>query len=507
MKGKVYLVGAGPGDYKLLTLKGLECIKKSDVIVYDRLVNKNYLKEAKGSCEFIYVGKSANNHTLSQEEINRLIVNKANEGKIVTRLKGGDPYVFGRGGEEGELLYKEDIDFEVVPGITSAIGGLCYAGIPITHRDYASSFHVITGHLRDDEKENSEINWNSLANINGTLVFLMGIANLDKISLNLIKEGKSKDTPVALISWATNHNQKVITTTLEDAYETAISNNVKPPTLIVIGDIVELRNRLNFFESKPLFGKNIIITRSRTQNSSLVSKISDLGGNAIEVPTIKIEKIENNIELENEIKNIKDYTYLILSSKNAVEIFFDKLEEMNLDSRILSNLKVCTIGSSTAKEIKNRGIRADIVPEKFVAEYLFEELKDVLKSTDKVLIPRAKNSRDFLVKKISDICEVKEVHTYETILDDSKKEEVLELLKHGEIDYITFTSSSTIKNFVDIIGIKNIDKINNLKVISIGPITTQSANNLNVNVYKEAEVSSIEGIINSILNDEFMGEE
>ena len=501
MKGKVYLVGAGPGDYKLLTLKGLECIKKADVIVYDRLANKNYLKEAKENCEFIYVGKASSNHTLPQDDINRVIADKAKEGKIVTRLKGGDPYVFGRGGEEGELLKEEGIEFEVVPGITSAIGGLCYAGIPITHRDHASSFHVITGHLREDDKENPEINWNALANTNGTLVFLMGVANLQKISSNLIKEGKSKDTPVALISWATRYNQRVITSTLENVYETAVRENVKPPTLIAVGDVVGLRDKLNFFETKPLFGKNVIVTRSRTQSSSLVSKISDLGGNPIEVPTIKIDKIENNIALENEIKNIKDYTYLILISKNAVDIFFDKLDEMNLDGRALSNLKVCAIGSATAKEIKNRGIKADIVPEKFVAEYLFEELKDVLKATDKVLIPRAKNARDFLVNKISEICYVKEVHTYETVLDDSKKEEVLEVLNSEEANYITFASSSTVTNFVEIIGQENIDKLNKLKVISIGPITTQTAKDLNISIYKEADIATIDGMIDCIMND------
>ena len=329
----------------------------------------------------------------------------------------------------------------------------------------------------------------------------MGVANLQKISSNLIKEGKSKDTPVALISWATRSNQRVITSTLENVYETAVRENVKPPTLIAVGDVVELRDKLNFFESKPLFGKNVIVTRSRTQSSSLVSKISDLGGNPIEVPTIKIEKIENNIALENEIKNIKDYTYLILTSKNAVDIFFDKLDEMDLDSRVLANLKVCAIGSATAKEIKNRGIKADIVPEKFVAEYLFEELKDILKDSDKVLIPRAKNARDFLVDKISEICEVKEVHIYETVLDDSKKDEVLEVLNSEEANYITFASSSTVTNFVEIIGQENIDKLNKLKVISIGPITTQTAKDLNISIYKEADIATIDGMIDCIMND------
>ena len=501
MKGKVYLVGAGPGDYKLLTLKGLECIKKADVIVYDRLANKDYLKEAKENCEFIYVGKASSNHTLPQDDINMVIVNKAKEGKVVTRLKGGDPYVFGRGGEEGEVLREEGIEFEVVPGITSAIGGLCYAGIPITHRDYASSFHVITGHLREDDKDNTEINWNALANTNGTLVFLMGVANLQKITLNLIKEGKSKDTPVALISWATRYNQTVITSTLENVYEEALKVNIKPPTLIVIGDVVKLREKLNFFEDKPLFGKDVIVTRARTQSSSLVSKISDLGGNPIEIPTIKINKIENNIELENEIKNIRDYTYLVLTSKNAVQIFFDKLYKMNLDSRALANLKVCAVGSATAKEIRNNGINPDIIPEQFVSEYLFEELKSVLKSTDKVLIPRTKNARDFLVNKISKICSVKEIHIYETVLNNIKKDEILKGLNSLEEKYITFTSSSTVTNFVDIIGMDNIDELNKLKVISIGPITTETANSLGINVYREANISTIDGMVDCIIND------
>ena len=498
MKGKVYLVGAGPGDYKLLTLKGLECIKEADVIVYDRLANLNYLKEAKPNCEFIYVGKASSNHTLPQEDINRVIANKAKEGKIVTRLKGGDPYVFGRGGEEGQLLKEEGIDFEVIPGVTSAIGGLCYAGIPITHRDHASSFHVVTGHLRDDDKENPEINWNALANIRGTLVFLMGVANLKKISENLIKEGKSKDTPVDLISWATRYNQRVITSTLEDVYETAVRENVKPPTLIAVGSVVGLRDTLNFFEKKPLFGKNIMVTRSRTQSSSIVEKIMDLGGNPIEIPTIKIEKIENNTELENEISNIKDYTYLVLTSKNAVEIFFDKLEEMNLDTRALANLKVCAIGSATAKEIKSRGIIADIVPKAFVAESLFDELKDKLTKEDNILIPRAKNARDYLVDKLSEICTVKEVHTYESVIDTSKKGEILDILEKEELDFITFASSSTVRNFVEIIGQDNLDKINSSKVISIGPITSATAEELNINVYKEAEKATIDKIVEAI---------
>lgn len=499
MKGKVYLVGAGPGDYKLMTLKGIECIKKADVIVYDRLANDKYLKEAKENCEFIYVGKASSNHVLPQDQINEVITKKAKEGKIVTRLKGGDPYVFGRGGEEAEFLLDNNIDFEVVPGITSAIGGLCYAGIPITHRDYASSFLVITGHLKDDE--NDELNWNALANNEGTLVFLMGIANLKKISENLIKEGKSKDTPVALISWATRYNQRAVTATLENVYETAIIEKVKPPTLIVVGDVVELRDKLNFFEKKPLFGKNILVTRARTQSSKLVEKIMDLGGNPIEVPTIKIEKIENNLELEKEIENIKEYNYLILTSQNGVNMFFDKLNLMNLDIRVLSNLKICAIGSATAKELKNRGIIADIVPEKFVAESMYDELRSILKKEDKILIPRGANARDLLVDKLSEICTIKEVHTYKTVLEDENKEEIISLLNEEIVDYITFTSSSTVSNFIDIIGKENIDKLKNVKIISIGPVTSNTAKELGLEVYKEPTNYTINDLIDCIIED------
>lgn len=501
MRGKVYLVGAGPGDYKLITLKALECIRKSDVIVYDRLANIEYLKEAKDNCEFINVGKASSNHLLPQDDINRLIADKALEGKTVTRLKGGDPYVFGRGGEEAELLRDENIDFEVVPGITSPIGGLCYAGIPITHRDHASSFHVITGHPRKDGKETKEINWNALANVKGTLVFLMGIANLKNISENLIKEGKDKDTPVAFVSWATRPNQRVVTATLESAYEVVIKENIKPPTLIVVGTVVNLREKLNFFEEKPLFGKNIVVTRCRAQSSALAEKISDMGGNPIEIPTIKIQKVEDNKELEVEINKIKNYTYIIFGSKNAVDIFFDKLNEMGYDARALSNSKICAIGGETAKSIKSRGVIADIVPKKYVAEGLYEELKDIINENDKILIPRAKNARDFLISKLSEKCYVKEVITYESVIDNNKKNLALEVIEDESVDYITFASSSTVKNFITLIGKENLKKLENKKIISIGPITSKTIEDFGLGVYKEAEVATIDSTIEAISND------
>ncbi|MFU0824642.1 uroporphyrinogen-III C-methyltransferase [Clostridium sp.] len=496
MRGKVYLVGAGPGDYKLITLKGMDSIRIADVIVYDRLVNKNLLKNAKKDCEFIYVGKKSSNHTKTQDEINDIIADKAKEGKIVTRLKGGDPYVFGRGGEEGEYLRERGIDFEVVPGITSAIGGLCYAGIPITHRDYASSFHVITGHLKDEDKE---LDWQSLAKLKGTLVFLMGIANLNKIAANLIENGKDKATPTALINWATTQNQRVVEGTLENIYEIALKENIESPTIIVVGEVVKLRKHLNFFESKPLFGKNIVVTRSRAQSSKLVDNIMNLGGNPIEFPTIKIEKIKPNEALDREIERLSQYSYIIFTSENGVKIFFDRLFELNYDSRKLGNIKIVAIGPATSKALKERGIAADIIPKRFVGEAVVEELQGILSKKDRILIPRASEARPYLVEKLSEICDVVECKTYRTVKGEGNKEEILELLNEDKIDYVTFTSSSTVKNFVEIIGKENLDKLKNTKIISIGPITSNTIKDFGLNVYKEAEEYTIDGIIKALI--------
>ena len=308
----------------------------------------------------------------------------------------------------------------------------------------------------------------------------------------------SKDTPVAFVSWATRYNQRVVTSTLENAYEVAIEKEVKPPTLIVIGKVVNLREKLNFFENKPLFGKNIMVTRSRTQNSKLVEKITDLGGNPIEIPTIKIEKVGKNTELENEIKNLKDYTYLILTSKNGVDIFFDKLDEMGLDCRALANTKVCAMGVQTAKAIANRGIKADIVPTKAIGESLYDELKDIVTKEDKILIPRAKNARDFLIDKLNEISNVKEVITYESVIDYSKREDSIKIIEEGNLDYITFASSSTVKNFIKLIGEENKSKLSNTKIISIGKITTKTILDNGLKVYKESEEASIASMIEAM---------
>ena len=501
MIGKVYLIGAGPGDYKLLTLKGKECLEKADVIVYDRLANEAYLGLGKASCEYINVGEASSNHTLPQDEINELLAVKAKEGKIVARLKGGDPYVFGRGGEEGEYLFERGIPFEVVPGVTSAIGGLCYAGIPITHRDCASSFHVITGHLKEGSKDS--INWDALVGLNGTLVFLMGIGNLEQITKNLLAAGKDKETPVGLVSWATRYNQSVVTGTLETIYEKALAHQVKPPTLIVVGEVVNLREKLNFFENMPLFGKQIVVTRTRKQSSQLVEAIRDLGGSPLEFPTIEIAPIKENDKLIAAFKELSKYTHLVLTSPNGVEVFFDALEAEGKDARALAHLKIAVIGEATRKALKQRGISADIMPEKAVAESLVDCLEKELTAEDYVLLPHSALSREVLVSRLQDICKVEDIPTYETLPVEDSSEEVgyigrealLGKLAEGAIDYITFTSSSTVHHLVERIGKDQLAILEQTQLISIGEVTTKTLESYGLKVAGQAKKASVTELI------------
>lgn len=499
MKGKVYLIGCGPGDYKLITLKGKEIINNADVIVYDRLISTKLLEDAKENCEFIYVGKESKNHTKTQDQINEIIYQHAINGKIVARLKGGDPYVFGRGGEEGQYLIQRGIEIEVIPGITSAIGGLAYAGIPITHRDFASSFHVITGHLKD---EGEELKWEVLAKLNGTLVFLMGMSELKNITSNLMENGMDVNTPVGIVHWAATEKQQVVTGDLMSICNIVKQNGIKNPSIIVIGHVVNLRNELNFHENKPLFGKSILVTRARQQASILSDSIYNLGGNPIEFPTIKIEDISTEEYICQEIKNISKFTYLIFTSQNGVEIFMKRLFSLGMDSRQLKDIKIVAIGKVTAKALKKFYLRADIIPLEYVAEGIYKELKNLIKKEDKILIPRAEEARDYLVDELSKICQVTELKIYRTVLGEGtgKHEDIEDLLVKGKIDYITFTSSSTVKNLCSILGEKK-ELLNGTKLISIGPITSKTIESLGFEVYNEAKVYDIEGLVNVLIED------
>lgn len=494
MSGKVYLVGAGPGDFELMTLKGLNALKKADVLVYDRLASPEYLKMVPKGCELIYVGKKASEHTLQQEDINSLLIEKAEGGKCVVRLKGGDPYVFGRGGEEGESLYEKGIDFEVVPGITSAIGGLAYAGIPITHRDYASSFHVITGHLKSEEKDHD---WQAIAGYEGTLVFLMGLSNLSKIQERLMQFGKSGSTPAALVEWATTPRQRKLISTLEELPFEAERLKFQSPSLIVVGEVVNAHTALDTWARKPLYGKTVAVTRGRDQASGLVADLREQGAVVIETPTIRIEGIESDA-LVHAVAHIKEYTHLIFTSVNGVHFFFQALMKAGKDTRSLGHMTCTVIGSATYEALLQKGIKADHMPENYVAESVWKILEPVLTSGDKVLIPRAKGARSFLVDRISEVCPVEEVALYEALPDDSS---IMDKETLSRVDYVTFTSSSTVKHFFETYGSEAKDLLDRAQAISIGPITTQTLRDYGVNQSLEAEVYTTAGITEALLKE------
>ena len=503
MKGKVYLVGAGPGDYGLLTLKGLECIRKAEVIVYDRLINIDYLKEASTQCELIDVGKSAAHHTLPQEQINQLLAQKAKEGKFVTRLKGGDPYVFGRGGEEGGYLYEHHIPFEVVPGVTSAIAGLCYAGIPITHRDYASSFHVVTGHLRENGES---IQWQALAQMGGTIVFLMGVSHLNEICIHLRAEGMKEDTLVAVINWGTTTRQKVVVGNLATIEEVAGKAMITSPSLIVVGEVVSLREKLNFFEKKPLFGKTIVTTRARSGGGDLANKLSTLGAKVIEFPTIRIVPTPMK-DLEERLKGIRGYNYLIFTSQNTVGLFFEKLFDMGMDVRMLLGIQIVAIGQATARALKQYGIRADLIPEHYVAESIGELLVPKLKGGERILFPKGAKSRNLLEGMLNQVAQVETVTLYENHMESIEKEPLMAAINAQQVDYITFTSSSTVNHFLSLVGREHLSKINEAKLIAIGDTTAETMMENGLKVYGKPEQFTIDAMITYILKDSVVKED
>ncbi|MBF0117533.1 MAG: uroporphyrinogen-III C-methyltransferase [Desulfobacterales bacterium] len=497
-KGIVYIVGAGPGDPSLITLKGLECISKSNVIIYDYLASPMLLKYALKDTEIIYVGKKAGDHTMPQEAICDLIVQKAKDGNTVCRLKGGDPFIFGRGGEEIEALKKAGLPFEVVPGITSAIAVPAYAGIPLTHRKANATLAFVTGN-EDPNKEGSNISWESLANI-GTLVFLMGVGNLKSISEKLISHGKSPDTKVALIRWGTTPNQVTITGNLSNIFN--LAEGIKPPAIIVVGDVVGFREDMLWYEKKPLFGKRIVVTRSREQASELVKCLSDLGAECIECPTIKINPIKESKDLDNAIENLSNYDWIVFTSANGVEFFFKRLFEQGKDVRALSNIKTSAIGPATAKKLLEYGFKTDIIPDTYISEAIVRCFEKENIKNKKILVPRAKEAREILVTELSKMgALVNEVPVYSTEQTEEKRDVILSRLQDKTIDIVTFTSSSTAKNFRALLPDENWQNLMaGVSIAAIGPITAKTAQDIGFNVKIVAETYTIQGLITAILN-------
>jgi uroporphyrinogen III methyltransferase / synthase len=500
MNNKVYLVGAGPGDPGLITVKGRDCIATADVIIYDYLAAPALLSHARKDAQRIYVGKKGGDHTLPQDQINQLIVEKARQGLTVCRLKGGDPFIFGRGGEEIEELIAAGIDFEVVPGVTSAIAAPAYAGIPLTHRRLASSVTFITGH-EDPAKETSSIHWEALANIGGTLVFFMGVKNLPHITGQLLSFGMKAETPVALVRWGTTPSQQTVTGTLETILSVAESAAIRPPSLIVVGDVVSLRDSMKWFENRPLFGKTIVVTRARTQASDMVARLTQLGANCIECPVIKVVPADDDQNLDAAISKIKEYDWLIFTSVNGVDYFFSRLYENEKDFRCLGHLQTAVIGPATAERLKNYGINTDILPESFRAESIIDAFKNETVSGKKILLPRAKQSRPILPDELTKMgATVHEVTAYQTILDADQGQMLIDQLEAGKIDMITFTSSSTVTNFKSLIPADRFDAlIKNVTIAAIGPITAETAQKNGFIVHLSADEYTIPGLCEAIL--------
>ncbi len=500
MTGMVYLVGAGPGDYRLVTLKAVECLQQADVVVYDHLADPRILQWAPEDAERIYVGKVSSHHTMKQPDISQLLVDKAKEGKTVVRLKGGDPYVFGRGGEEGILLDENDVPFEVVPGITSAISVPNYAGIPVTHRGIATSFSVITGH-EDPTKGQSGIRWDKLATGTDTLIFLMGIANLPNITAKLIENGRPADTPAAVIRWGTKPEQRVLETTVGTAADDVVRTGMKPPAIFIVGDVCRLRHQLQWFDrpsQKPLFGKNVIVTRARPQASRLTKELEKLGAAVQEIPAITFTAPSDHYAaIDKAIADLNRYNWIVFTSMNGVSQFFDRLHQAGKDTRALGYARIATIGTATAEALKTYGVHADLIPGEYCAEGMLESFKGQLPPHAKVLIPRAEVAREVLPDGLREMgAEVDVVPAYQTVTADTDGGELAKKLESGEIDLITFTSSSTVKNLVKILG--SAEPLAKVKTACIGSVTADTAKSLGVHVDIVAETYTIDGLVEAI---------
>ncbi|WP_310551414.1 uroporphyrinogen-III C-methyltransferase [Paenibacillus glufosinatiresistens] len=501
MTGRVYLVGAGPGDARLITLKGLECIRKSDVLVYDRLASPRLLKWMKPGGEKIYVGKTTNRHTMKQEEINRLLVELALQGKTVTRLKGGDPTIFGRVGEEAELLRQHGVPYEIVPGVTSAIAVPAYAGIPVTHRDYASSLSIITGHESPDKLDQA-IHWDKLTQATGTLIFMMGVAKIGYISSNLIKHGRPPETPVALVRWGTRAEQETLVGTLADIEAKVTALNFQSPAVIVVGEVVGQREKLQWAEALPLFGRRILVTRSRSQASELVERIEELGGEPYEFPVIETvppRSEERIAALREALSALHTYDWVFFTSVNGVEFFFRHLAELRVDVRGLARARIAAVGPATAAALAERGLLAEELPGRFQAEGLLETFGPDLVPGQKVLLPRGDLARNWLPEKLAELgLSVTEAQTYETVPVAEDDEELRKLLQEGGIHAVTFTSSSTVRNLLEALRGMGFEEparaLDGAAVACIGPVTAATAEEAGLSpklLAKEATIVSL----------------
>ena len=495
--GTVYLVGAGPGDPGLLTLRGLELLRSADAVLYDRLVDQRILSFTSGRTEVIFVGKWPNGESNAQEGITAEMVRRARLGQTVVRLKGGDPFVFGRGGEEAQALAGADIPFEVVPGVTSAIAVPAYAGIPVTHREVASSFTVVSG-SEDPGKEESLVDWKALAASGGTLVLLMGWESLGRIGRTLKENGMPVDTPAALIQWGTRPGQRVVEGTLDTVLDLGREAGLEPPIVAVFGPAVALRSEIRWFDNRPLSGKRIMVTRARTQISATADLLSREGAEVIELPSIRIVPPDDATPLKLAAQGLASYKWVVFTSVNGVDAFWGALEEIGLDSRAFAGVKVAAIGPATAESLARRGIHADRMPSEYISESVVESLQEHIEPGDRVLLPRAAEGRNALVEGLQKLgAEVEHVVTYKTLASEESKQEALALLKQGAVDAVTFTSSSTVLSLVSILG-GDISLLQQPAIACIGPVTAATAAGLGLKVAVQAREYTIAGLVEAL---------
>jgi uroporphyrinogen III methyltransferase/synthase len=516
--GIVYLIGAGPGDPGLITVRGQECLRAADVVVYDRLAHPALLEQTRTDAERIYVGKASAQHALPQSEINALLIECARQGKTVARLKGGDPFVFGRGGEEAQACRAAGVPFEIVPGVTSAIAAPAYAGIPVTHRDAASSFAVVTGHERDDGgaagtrapgAAEGRRRWATLAHAADTLVFLMGVEALPEIAARLQEHGRDPETLVALVQWGTWPQQRVVTGTLATIVEEARRAGLTPPAVCVVGEVVRLRETLRWFDdpaSRPLFGKRVLVTRAREQASALSDLLRAKGAAPVEFPVIKIARLADYADLDMALRRLREYDWVVFTSANAVPIVAERLEALGLDARAFGQTRLAAIGPATAEALRRYlSLRADFVPTEAVAEAVLAQWPESDLNGRRVLLPRAAEAREILPDTLRERgATVDVLPVYETVLDVSTAESLRTQLEQGELDVLAFTSSSTVRNFAQAIAEGDTARLSALVgqtlIAAIGPITADTAREFGLNPQIVAEEHTIPGLVAAIEN-------
>jgi uroporphyrinogen III methyltransferase/synthase len=493
-KGLCILAGAGPGDIGLVTLRAREAVEQAQVVVYDYLCNPEILKWAPSDAEIVFAGKKSGQHTLPQEEINQLLVEKTKEGKRVVRLKGGDPFVFGRGGEEAEALAAAGLAFEVVPGISSAIAVPAYAGIPLTHRDFVSSFTVFTGH-EDPAKKETAIEYKALVAGKGTLVMLMGMDRLASIVGELLANGADVHLPVALIQWGTTGRQQTLIGELRSIVDASVG--FQPPAIAVFGRVVGLRDKLSWFERRPLFGRRIVVTRTRKQASALSAKLRTLGADVYELPTIRVEPPDNLMEFGELVRDVFQYDWLIFTSANGVDAFFSMFYRLYDDARSIGNVKIAAIGPATAERIKNFHLAVDLQPKEFVAEAILDELVKLGSVENlKFLVVRAHGAREVLPKRLAELGGiVDEATAYQTVPETNDTSGALERFRSEGADLVTFTSSSTVENFLAL----KLPWPAETKTASIGPITSETMRKNGLTVDVEAARYDVDGLVGAVL--------